>query len=265
MPVQSKLTLITSRKSKTNLDIGRDSYTSSSSLRWGLVGAWSPAATGYTGAKLIDISGGRNDGVLTNMDPATDWVKRLFQTKAVSGLDFDNVDDYILTTKRMPQSPPLTLYFFGYFRSLQQYDGLVFSRGTGAACGLNINGAGWQLGYHWNDDSSTWSWNGGPAVPTATNCLLVITITSSLVTAYSVYNNQLFSATNSYSHVSNVNTNVINIGRDPTGGRFFDGIFYEAGVYTRALSSSQVFALYKLGPGWLAQDKLSVTPIITTL
>jgi len=39
----------------------------------GLVGAWYPKL-GPTGATLRDVSGHHNHGVLTNMEPATDWV-----------------------------------------------------------------------------------------------------------------------------------------------------------------------------------------------
>lgn len=43
------------------------------SLWDGLVGLWAPAI-GPTGNALFDLSGRGNNGVLTNMDPATDWV-----------------------------------------------------------------------------------------------------------------------------------------------------------------------------------------------
>ena len=43
------------------------------SLRRGLVGAWYPGL-GPTGDTLYDVSGYKNHGTLTNMDPATDWV-----------------------------------------------------------------------------------------------------------------------------------------------------------------------------------------------
>jgi hypothetical protein len=43
------------------------------SLRQGLVGAWCPSL-GASGYRLIDRSGYGNHGVLTNMDPGTDWV-----------------------------------------------------------------------------------------------------------------------------------------------------------------------------------------------
>jgi hypothetical protein len=56
----------------------------------GLVGAWMPSF-GVTGNTLKDVSGNGNDGTLTNMDAATDWVT----TSKGLALDFDGVNDYV--------------------------------------------------------------------------------------------------------------------------------------------------------------------------
>ncbi|MBU1524700.1 MAG: LamG domain-containing protein [Candidatus Omnitrophica bacterium] len=52
------------------------------------------------GTTLHDISGKNNHGTLTNMDPATDWVK----TPMGSGLKFDGVNDHVL----VPHTPSLS-------------------------------------------------------------------------------------------------------------------------------------------------------------
>lgn len=57
----------------------------------GLVGAWSPALSGATGSTLYDLSGRRNHGTLTNMDPATDWVIQ----NGYTALDFDASNDLV--------------------------------------------------------------------------------------------------------------------------------------------------------------------------
>jgi hypothetical protein len=59
------------------------------SLRQGLVGAWCPSL-GASGFRLIDRSG-NNHGVLTNMDPGTDWVP----SGGKLALDFDGVNDNV--------------------------------------------------------------------------------------------------------------------------------------------------------------------------
>lgn len=56
----------------------------------GLVGAWMPSF-GVTGETLKDVSGNGNDGTLTNMDAASDWVA----TSKGLALDFDGVNDYV--------------------------------------------------------------------------------------------------------------------------------------------------------------------------
>jgi hypothetical protein len=56
----------------------------------GLVGCWVPQM-GPTGDTLLDLSGYRNHGTLTNMDPATDWVTQ----QDGWALDFDGSNDHI--------------------------------------------------------------------------------------------------------------------------------------------------------------------------
>lgn len=60
----------------------------------GLVGAWVPAL-GVAGEKLQDVSRHGNPGLLTAMDPATDYV--VGGNPRVPGyvLDFDGIDDYV--------------------------------------------------------------------------------------------------------------------------------------------------------------------------
>jgi hypothetical protein len=66
-----------------------------SNLKQGLVGAWCPSVSGR-GLVLPDLSGYNNHGVLTNMDPGTDWM--------ASGnglaLDFDGSNDYVSLKKQ---------------------------------------------------------------------------------------------------------------------------------------------------------------------
>jgi len=57
----------------------------------GLVGAWCPSITGPSGVRLFDLSGRNNTGTLTNMDPATDWVRN----SGRYSIDFDGVDDLV--------------------------------------------------------------------------------------------------------------------------------------------------------------------------
>jgi hypothetical protein len=69
----------------------RSEYNSYDSLRRGLVGAWCPSVSGANGVRLNDLSGYNNHGVLTNMDPGTDWVA----SGGKLALDFDGVNDQV--------------------------------------------------------------------------------------------------------------------------------------------------------------------------
>lgn len=111
----------------------------------GLVGAWSPSL-GYTGGKLIDYSGRKNHGILTNMDPATDWVL----TEKGLAFDFDGTNDYLLVpaSKQLNIAHDITLMSWfrpaslsGTYYNLFEYND-SFSLGsqfyvTGAGVGTN--------------------------------------------------------------------------------------------------------------------------------
>lgn len=70
----------------------------------GLVGAWMPGL-GVTGGTLRDVSGNRNHGTLTNMDPATDWVT----SEKGLVLDFDGSNDYVQTSDITLSAPQFTI------------------------------------------------------------------------------------------------------------------------------------------------------------
>ncbi len=59
----------------------------------GLVGAWVPPL-GVTGGTLFDVSGYKNHGTLTNMEPATDWMAG----EKGWTLDYDGVDESVITS-----------------------------------------------------------------------------------------------------------------------------------------------------------------------
>lgn len=66
----------------------------------GLVGAWMPSL-GPTGGTLFDVSGHKNDGVLTDMDVGEDWVPE----PNGYAIDFDGADDFV----NIPDSDSLAI------------------------------------------------------------------------------------------------------------------------------------------------------------
>lgn len=70
-----------------------------------MVGAWVPSL-GPTGETLYDVVN-KNDGTLTNMDPATDWVVG----ENGYALDFDGADDYVALGKIATLGPKGSILF----------------------------------------------------------------------------------------------------------------------------------------------------------
>ena len=92
-PVTTTAKAVVLKKPKPSYATGyaRNASESANPNLWkGLVGAWMPSF-GVTGGTLKDVSGNGNDGTLTNMDAATDWVA----TSKGLALDFDGVNDRV--------------------------------------------------------------------------------------------------------------------------------------------------------------------------
>lgn len=80
-------------------------------LARGLVGCW--LFNEGTGDKVFDLSGNGNQGTLTNMDPATDWVGG----KDGWALDFDGVDDEVDVVDNPTLQPATSVTLFAVFNS----------------------------------------------------------------------------------------------------------------------------------------------------
>ena len=92
-PVTTTAKAVVLKKPKPSYATGyaRNASESANPNLWkGLVGAWMPSF-GVTGETLRDVSGNGNDGTLTNMDAASDWVA----TSKGLALDFDGSNDRV--------------------------------------------------------------------------------------------------------------------------------------------------------------------------
>ena len=77
---------------------------------------------------FTDSSIYRNDGTLTNMEPATDWVDA--DGLGRKGLDFDGADDYITKSPFSFIPPPLTLSVWFYTTASRDAYYAMISRGS---------------------------------------------------------------------------------------------------------------------------------------
>lgn len=211
----------------------------------GLVGYWSPWL-GSSGYRLLDRTGRGNHGTLTNMDAGTDWVGATVQGRSGFSLDYDGINDYVVTTYKITKLP-LTLLCFCNARTGGQYEGLLFQRGAAGATGFGFDSSGTKVGYHWQN--SFFLFSGGPTFPLNKNVLIAATIESTRTTLYAIYDGAIFSGVNTQSHVETINGYDVNIARDPQG-RYFDGVIHESGIWERALTLNELFNIYRLGPGW---------------
>lgn len=133
-----------------------------SSLTRGIAGAWVPARR-KTGAMVEDLSRYNNHGVLSLMDPGTDWVTQ----DGVLSLDFDNTNDYISVgnVPNFSSSDDATVLCF--LRTAAQGTGTINSywasynpstyTGWGLDCGGNGISTGQAIwdGSSWKDSSAS--------------------------------------------------------------------------------------------------------------
>jgi len=136
-----------------------------------------------------------------------------------------------------------------------EFEGLVFCRGGGDGSGFNYTGStdgsgNYTLGYTWNNDGNTWSWNSGLVPPQNQWSLVALTVTPSSATIYLLNTNGFVSATHSYTHGIASFFAPSTIGQDPySPSRAFNGKIDEVAIFNRALTENQLVVLYGSAAG----------------
>ena len=121
-----------------------------------------------------------------------------------------------------------------YFGGSATYAGIIFNRsGGGNTTGMSFSQSGNALGYHWNDDASTYNYNSsGLTLPT--NSWAFCGLSVSPTTAIFYLNGS--SSTRSYTHASTTVGANLNVFADSAGGRYLIGRVATAAMYSSALS-----------------------------
>jgi prepilin-type N-terminal cleavage/methylation domain-containing protein len=182
-----------------------------------------------TGTIAYDLSGFGNNGTLVN-GPA--WTTG----KVGSALSFDGVDDYVSTSVNINQSvmPTLTFEAWAYPTSIPSRRELMShdDGGYDRTIGLESDGM-----WHVFTGSGLWK-------PTSVDLnkwqhIVVIFTPSNLL----FYKNGI---RYSYGTTPTYGSSVypMNIGRNPGFGEYFPGLIDDVRVYNRALSDSEIKALY---------------------
>jgi hypothetical protein len=129
----------------------------------------------------------------------------------------------------------LTLSSFIYSTTSTQsaYAGIFFSRGANVT-GLDFYSTSTFLGYHWNDQFTTYSFSSGLVIPTNQWCMVTLSANATTGTLYV----NLTSATNTTSHPTTTINN-LTYAQD-TGGRNFAGKIGPCLVYNRALTLGEI-------------------------
>jgi hypothetical protein len=186
-----------------------------------------------SGTSWRDLSGNGNNGT-TSGTPT-------FSSANGGTIVFDGTDDFVQCTGSVVTSAATFLVWMYRNGNQTQWDGVLFSRGTNVT-GLNIFTSN-QLGYHWNDNGSTYNWSSGLIIPNLQWSLCAVSVSSGAATAYLCQQTGITSAINSVGHASTT-LDDIKIGQDDFGGRFFTGNIAVAQIYNRALSATEILQNY---------------------
>ena len=182
-----------------------------------------------SGTAWTDLSGNSRDGTLTN-GPT-------YSATNGGSIVFDGSNDYVQCTGSLTVTAATFVTWIKRNGSQGTYDGILFSRGTNTT-GMNFYTSN-QLGYHWNDSSSTYNWSSGLTIPDATWCMIAISVTSTSATAYLCQTGGTTTATNTVNHSSSV-LNDIKLAVDDAAARYFNGNIAIAQLYNIALSAGEV-------------------------
>jgi hypothetical protein len=193
----------------------------------GFVGSYPTTASTW-----YDISGNNSNGTLTN-GPT-------FDSANSGSIVFDGVDDFVLVSNTNTTYSALT--FIAIINTTTQAGGagIVFNRGGGGnTTGMNIlypNGGG--IGYHWNDDPNTYSYNPGLTLPNNSWCFCCVSVNPT----QSIFQINGNSVVRTYTNPS-PNTTIggyLQVGADATINRFYQTKIAYASIYNRALTQTEI-------------------------
>lgn len=191
----------------------------------GCVGAWLPSSQRWPSATLVDYSGRNNNGTLTSMDAASDFIP---YNSSVS-VDCDGVSDYV----DIPIGRSTDVYTIHAWIKPRGY-------------GENNLGRIWEttsakLFTSANDPHIAFTNDGSTILGSGTSFTLTSLIHVCAVsygTTGAIFVNGSQVSSGSIGTLSTSTT--MQIGGRPSGGRSFDGNIFELAMYDKALSSNTI-------------------------
>lgn len=127
------------------------------------------------------------------------------------------------------------------------YAGVVFSRGA-AVSGIDYKGTTDQIGYHWNDTPSSYSWDSGLyPVPNEWNFVALVVQPDQATMYLDAGGAGLQASVNPVTHATSAFDGTVQLGQDGTSSRLFKGMIDDVVIYDRALSDAEITALRDAG------------------
>ena len=162
-------------------------------------------------------------------------------------LKFDGKNDYV-------EGPPLNIVTNEFTicawikrdKDQDYYAGIVFCRdSTSTTCaGIDL-AASPELRYHWNDDPATWCWHSTMVLPGNQWAFVALVVEPDKAVIYEgIKSTGLDWATNYVNHEIEEFDNVLVIGCDPQGGRYFKGMMDDVRIYDYALSAEEIANIF---------------------
>lgn len=185
-----------------------------------------------------DSTSNNNDGTGTSMTGASGVSGAMG-----GGQDFDGANDFISIgdTGLTLDNLTISTWLKQASADKQACDGVIFNRSTSVS-GINVGSCQNvnSVGYHWNGQSDTYSWTGGPVYPSDQWFYTSFVLDS---TSASMYVNDS-SSINSVSHSSSILDNMI-FGADTfSTNRYFKGNLDEVRIASTSRSTAWVKAEY---------------------
>jgi hypothetical protein len=187
------------------------------------------------GSVVGDASGNGHDGTFVFGDPS--WVDGI-RGSAVQ-----------LTGPTLIEIPPLDVVLTeatmaGWIKTngpQPDWSSFIMTRTPGLATGFNV--LGFQLAYHWNDTSNSWSYRGGDMIPDNEWTFCAVTIEPDKATFYI---NGVAGSVNEINHAPctwNSNIYLGGDGNDEWIPRRMNGALDDVSLFSRALTADEILAL----------------------
>jgi len=186
-----------------------------------------------SGNVVADVSGNGHDGIFVNGDPA--WV------------DGNRGSAVQLVAPTLIEIPPINMELTeatmaGWIKpNGPQTDWSSFIMTRGVASGFNI--LSYQLAYHWNDTSDSWSYRGGDMIAEDDWTFCAVVVEPDKATFYI---NGVAGSVNEISHASNNWNANIYLGGDFTYAdtrRKMNGALDDVAFYSRALTADEILVI----------------------